>query len=376
MFDAARARVACPRHGNCVMHALCVLRHLPVVSLGWLCPARVRAAVKIVPAVLAACALLVLFDITAAAAAAPPVTADAGAHGEWRLRIREAAVTAGDTVTLGDIAEPFGPLTEQEWRALAQRPLWAAPPEAGKPLQISRVRLQQILRERLGDLADRCLLPPGLVIQRGGTVWYEADLRTLVVKTLTPVMNALPGRVDFTDFRLPAYIFLTHAGQRIDLEPVKAMPGRASLRFQVVEVDGSVARRFTGTTFINVWADVVCAAVPYNRGDTLTPEGLTMMHKNLAHLRGDLWDGRGGPWQATRALGAGQPILLSDIAPKAAIRRGEIITLVYERGNVRLSVQAEAMADGSLGDTITVRNLQSKKQIFGIIRDSATVVAK
>jgi flagella basal body P-ring formation protein FlgA len=292
------------------------------------------------------------------------------------LRIREAAAVQNDMVLLGDIAEPYGPINEDDWRDLAERPLWPAPPEPGKPLQITKVRLAQALRERLGDLADRCLLPSGLAIQRGGAVWYEQDLRAYLVKTLTPGLNALPGRAELTDFRLPAYIFLAHAGQGIETEPVKPAAGRLNLRFQVVEVDGSVARRFTGTAFVNLWADAPCAAVPMNRGDVVKPETITMMGKNLAYVKGNLWDGRGGPWQVTRSLSAGQPILVTDIEPQSAIRRGAIVTLVYDKGNVKVSTQAEALADGGMGDTIAVRNLQSKKQVFGTVRDSATVVAK
>ena len=296
--------------------------------------------------------------------------------GEWRLRIREAAVAQGEMVRLCDIAEPHGPIAEQEWRNLAERSLWPAPPEAGKPLQITRVRLAQALRECLGDLAERCLLPSGLAVQRGGAVWYEDDLRAYLVKTLTPVLNVLPGQIELTDFRLPGYIFLAHAGQRIELEPVKPAAGRLNLRFQVMEVDGSAGRRFTGTAFVNVWADVACAAVPLNRGDVLKPETITVMTKNLAHIRGNLWDGLGGPWQAIRSLGGGQPILVADIEPQSAIRRGNIVALIFEKGNVKVSAQAEALADGSLGDTIAVRNLQSKKQVFGTVRDNLTVVAR
>ncbi len=296
--------------------------------------------------------------------------------GEWRLRIREAAVTQGNTVLLGDIAEPYGPIPQGVWEKLAARPLWPAPPEPGKPLQISRARLAQALRERLGEYADRCMLPANMAIQRGGLVWYEDDIRSLIVRTLTPMLNVLPGRVDVTDFRLPAYIFVAHAGQEIQVEPIKPAPGRLSFRFQVVEVDGSVVRRFTGTAFVNVWTEVACAARPYNRGDVITPEGITWISKNLAYLRGELWDGRGGPWQLTRSVGTGQPILRTDIEHKSAMRRGTVVNLVYQKGGVRVSVQAEALADGALGETIPVRNLQSKKQVFATVQDSTTVVVK
>lgn len=318
--------------------------------------------------------VLLLLAFPARAADLPENNAASG--NAWRIRIHEAAVVPGDMVRLGDIADVYGTPPPGVWEKLANRPLWPAPPEPGKPLQINRVRLSQALRQALGETADLCLLPAGMAIQRGGSVLHEDDLRGLVVKDLTPQMRALEGEAELTDFRLPAYAFLAHEGQSIRLDPVKLAPGRISLRFSVLEVDGSVVRRFTGTTMLNVWKNVACAAKPLNRGDVLTPQDVTWIRQNLVQTRGELWDGRGGPWQMLRTVGTGQPLYVTDLAPPAMIRKGAIVTLLYSQGNVRLSVQAEALSDGGPGATIAVRNLQSKKQVYAVVRDADTVEVK
>lgn len=310
---------------------------------------------------------------TSAGAASPEISY-AGAT--WRIRIHDAAVAPGNMVTLGDIGEIHGTPPPGVWEQLANRPLWPAPPEAGKPLQVSRARLSQALKETLGELADMCILPNSLAIQRGGTVVRDAGLRALVVKTLTPEMNALPGEAELTDFRLPPYAFLAHAGQSLELEPVKLNPGRLSLRFVVKEVDGSVLRRFTGTVLLDLWANVPCAGKPLNRGDALSPSEIIWQRQNMAHIRGELWDGKGGPWQVQRAIGTGQPLYMADLTALAMVRKGDIVTLRFQRGNVRLDAQAEVLTDGGPGDTVTVRNLQSKKQVFATVRDANTVETK
>lgn len=299
--------------------------------------------------------------------------APGGAPAAWRIRIQEAAVTQGDMVTLGDIGQVHGTPPPGVWERLAARPLWPAPPETGKPLQINKSRLGQALRETLGDYADLCILPTSLALQRGGSVLTEADLRALVVKTLTPELRNMRGETSLDDFRLPAYVFLAHQGQRAELEPPKLVPGRLSLRFTVQEVDGSTVRRFTGTVMLNQWVEVPCAARPLNRGDAITPDNVTFARKNLAFLRGELWDGRGGPWQVQRAIGAGQPIAAADLAALSMVRRGDIVVLVYQRGAVRLEAKAEALADGGPGDTIAVRNLQTKKQVYATVRSGGVV---
>lgn len=298
------------------------------------------------------------------------------AGAQWRIRIHEAAVSPDETVKLRDIAELHGDAPPGVWEKLADRALWPAPPELGKPLQINRSRLSKALRESLGEVADLCLLPSSIAIQRGGSVLREEDLRGLVVKELTPLARKLRGEAEFTDFRLPPYAFLAHPGQTVTLEPVKLEPGRLSLRFSVNEVDGSLIRKFTGTVMLNLWTEVPCAAVALNRGDSVGPEQITWIRKNMAYLRGDLWDGRGGPWQVQRIVTPGQPLYVNDLAPLSVVKKGAIVNLIYNKGSVRLSAKAEALADGGPGSTIAVRNLQSKKQIYAVVRDADTVEVK
>lgn len=295
---------------------------------------------------------------------------------DWRLRIRDAATTQGDMVTLGDIADPLGAIPTEVWRSLAAQQLWPAPPDPGKPLQINRARLSQALRQVLGSTADRCLLPTSLAVQRGGAVLREDELRSLVVKTLTPQLALLPGKAELNDFRLPAYIFLAHPQQQVTLEPGKIVPGRVPLRFVVQETDGTVLKRVAGTVSLDLWVEVPAAARPLNKGDALTPDAVTFIRMNVAQLRNMPWDGRGGPWQVLRSIGSGQPIFQGDLASQSMVRKGGIVTLLYESGNIRMTVQAEALADGEPGATIPVRNLQSKKQVFASVRDGNTVVAR
>lgn len=316
----------------------------------------------------AVCMALVLCG----AAAVQAVTGDTG----WRIRLRDAAVVAGPTVLLGEVADPVGEMPAAVWRDLAARPLWPAPVDAGRPMIVNKVRLGEALRAALGATAETCLLPPSMALQRGGAVLREGDLRDIVVRTMTPQLASLGGEASFSDFRLPPYAFLEHPQQKVILEPLQPAPGRLSLRFAVLEMDGAVVRRFTGTAFLDVWVTVPCAAQPLNRGDRLDVERVTWIRKNIAHLRAAPWDGRGGPWQLQRPVGAGQVVYNDDVAPNPAVTRGGIVTLLYESPALRLAVQGEALADGMPGETIQVRNLQSRKQVYATVRDGSTVVVR
>ncbi len=293
---------------------------------------------------------------------------------DWSLRIRSAAVTRGDMVTLEEIADPVGPMPAGLWESLRSQPLWPAPPEPGKPLQINKGRLGRALRDTLGDTAARCVLPNSLAIQKGGAVFHEEDLRQYVVSFLTPQTNAMPGSAQWDDFRLPPYIFLEHEHQRVSLEPGSVAPGRVTFRFLVQEPDGTVVRRAAGAAFLNLWVEVPAAARPLNKGDSLHVQDIAFTRVNAAHLKSMPWDGKGGPWQMVRSVGTGQVIYSGDLLGEAMVKRGDIVNLIYAKGSIRMEIKAEALSDGAPGAIIAVRNLQSKKQIYATVRDRITVV--
>ncbi len=293
---------------------------------------------------------------------------------DWGLHIRSAAVAHGEMVLLKEIAEPVGPIPQGLWNSLKDQALWPAPPEEGKPLQINKARLARALRETLGETAKRCILPNSLAIQRGGVLLTEHDLQKYVVNYLTPQTNAMPGTAEWTEFRLPPYVFLAHGHQKVSLEPGNLAPGRVTFRFLVQEPDGRIVRRVAGAAFLNLWVEVPAVVRPMNKGDQLHVQDITFMRINAAFLQAMPWDGKGGPWQLARNLGTGETIYSTDLLGVAMVRKGAIVNLVYAKGNIRMEVKAESLQDGAPGSIIAVRNLQSKKQVYGTVRDSRTVV--
>lgn len=318
------------------------------------------------------CACLVWTASGAQARAAGPEGARQSEE-PWRIRFVEAAVVQGNAVRLGEVAVPIGDMPAGKWDTLAGRELWPSPPE-GKAVNMTRPRLQEAVMRTMNDLAPYCLFPGSMALQRGGVLIGKEAIQRMVQSELEPYLASLPGETALTDFRLPQYVFMAHAGQRLALEPLKKVtPGRISLRLLVREMDGAVTQKLTGSVFADCWAEVPCTVTALNRDDLLDHTRITFKRVNLATLRGEPWDGRGGPWRITRPIGVEQVIYTTDVAHIPTVRKGSIVTLVYEGSAVRLTTQAEALADGSAGESIPLRNLQSRKEVYGLIRDSSTV---
>lgn len=312
----------------------------------------------------------------AGAAVSQPQDSPYSADAPWRIKLLDAATVKGSLVTLGEVAAPLGDMPPELWRELSARELWPSPEEQARPMSLSRQKLKQQIRKALGpEIEALCLFPGSMAIQRGGLVLREPDLQQILVKTLTPLMAALPGEASLSNIRLPDYLFLGNSGQEVRIEPVNDLSaGRTPLRILVLDLDKSVLRRLTGSVFLDVWATVPAAAAPVNKGEVLTPDKIMFVRKNLAYLRGDLWDGIGGPHRLRRSVGAEQVIYVSDLDQVPLIAKGAQVTLIYQRGAVRLEVPAEAAADGAPGQMVSVRNLQSRKIVRAMVQDSRTVV--
>jgi len=323
--------------------------------------------------VLAALGSAAMLLVTLLAAVAQAGTMQAS----WRLAVAPAAVAQAETVLLGDIARPVGELPEEHWQTLAATPLWPAPGREGDQQSITRARVGSLLRFHLGDLAQLCVVSGPLTVQRGGRLLDEAELRRLVSEALTARVSGMQGEVSLRDFRLPGQLFLADAQNSLAVDVAGGFgPGRISLLLREVNPAEITVRKYGATVFLDQWMSVACAARPINPREELTPDKVTFMRKNAAYLRGEPWDGRRFGLRAVRPMGTGEIIYKANLDDVPLVSRGDTLTLVYEGSNVRLMAQVEALADGRLGDTIVVRNKDSKREIVAEIRDAETVVVR
>lgn len=319
-------------------------------------------------------AVVLLAGLLVSLAAAAAFAADDGTR--WRIRLHEAAVVEGPRITLGEIADIEGNLDRRHWKQLASTELWSAPDREGRPLSISRPRLQKAMRKYLDTLEHKVVYPGSMAVQRGGKVLLADELNERVVEALTPHLSRLPGEPVLREVRLPEFVFLRDEWNTLEVDdPTTMAPGRISIHLREVDSRGETVRRITGGAFLDVWATVPCAAHPLNRYDTLTPQSITHVRKNLAYVGdGELWDGKGGPWRVIRSIGTESVIYRTDIERVPMMQKGERVSLVFRGKNLRLTVPAEAEDDGKPGDLIPVRNLQSKRQVYATVVDPDTVI--
>jgi len=75
-----------------------------------------------------------------------------------------------------------------------------------------------------------------------------------------------------------------------------------------------------------------------------------------------------------RPLRTGQMLRGSDLVMTPAIRKNTLVTLALQSGQMNLTVTGRALEDAAIGQSIRVVNVNSKKELTGIVRDSSTIV--
>lgn len=69
--------------------------------------------------------------------------------------------------------------------------------------------------------------------------------------------------------------------------------------------------------------------------------------------------------EARVALYAGRPIRLADVGPPAVIDRNQIVTLVFERGGLRIVAEGRSLSRAGAGERVRVMNLVSRNTVSG-----------
>lgn len=295
-------------------------------------------------------------------------------------RTAQAAAAKGPMVRVGELLEsPEGLAPE----ALAVELLPA--PRPGQTMTVQKSRLQELFRERLGEMGEKIDVPGAVTVVSGGRIAQEAELKKLADEFLTRQLAALTAafpegmRPEFEvrELKVPAYLILNETGDQAVIEAVGALqPGRTSLRVAARDGHGKTYRQAAGHVVLDAWIMAPCAIVGIPQGGVVSAETVAPGRVNMAQAKGRLWDGQGGPYRARRGVNAGQPVTTDLIESPPLMTKGDKVVLLYETGALRLETPAEVLADARAGETVQVRNMLSKKQVLGRAIDAQTVVVK
>lgn len=174
------------------------------------------------------------------------------------------------------------------------------------------------------------------------------------------------------EFVLPTNVAASVAVQNLQYDPTGQRFG-ATL---VVPADGPTAqqRYVSGSIYETIDIPVLNHAV--GAGSTVQEGDLQWISVRTDRLIGNvITDSRQVVGMTTkRPLRTSQMLRGSDLVMTPAIRKNSLVTLALQTGQMSLTVTGKALEDAAIGQPIRVVNVNSKKELTGIVQDPSTIV--
>lgn len=80
--------------------------------------------------------------------------------------------------------------------------------------------------------------------------------------------------------------------------------------------------------------------------------------------------------EVRRTVYAGQPIEESNTRAPRLVVRNQAVTVRYVAGSLEITMMGRAMADGSVGDVVSVMNPQSRELVHGTVTEQGWILAQ
>src|SRR5262249_25553236 len=80
--------------------------------------------------------------------------------------------------------------------------------------------------------------------------------------------------------------------------------------------------------------------------------------------------------QLRRAMRAGAPIRVADLAKPDLVQRDQTVTIIYQVPGLYLTTPGKAIENGTEGDVVSVRNVQPKRTLTGIVTGRGQVTVQ
>jgi len=117
-----------------------------------------------------------------------------------------------------------------------------------------------------------------------------------------------------------------------------------------------------------LWRDAWVTRQPLTPGTTFDPAALEVRRVDLLRERDALPAAVGDrSFVFARGVPAGRMLTWRDIARRPLVRKGELVEVAAVEGPLVVTMKATAMENGAQGDTVTVRNPQTRKDFAAMV---------
>jgi flagellar basal body P-ring formation protein FlgA len=122
-------------------------------------------------------------------------------------------------------------------------------------------------------------------------------------------------------------------------------------------------------------ARVLVTIRPLARYEIVRSGDVMLADRDVAGVLGDYLTGAGAAVgkRMKRAVGPGIALTRAMVQNQPVIHRGDNVTILAEGGGIAVRVAGEALSDAAAGDTVRVRNIQTRRVVEGTAVAAGTV---
>ena len=290
------------------------------------------------------------------------------------IEVRENAQVNHRKYTLGEIADIDAPALIND--QLASIPMGFAP-SPGKVKAVQGRRIQsKVEANRIFSSEMTLWVPDQVYVERVGQSVDEARLRELFEAYVDREMQKMGFDYAIREFSIRG-LDLYPEGTLSLSEPLfkgKTLKGRVTLYLNVA-VDGEDQGRISLTGWVDLFDDVVCLTRPLSRGSRLTAADLKVERMNVTKERGaTLRSVQNVVGKVlTRSVRRETPLTMNMISEAPLLKKGDMVTVVASRGNLKIVTLGIAKEDGKSRETIRVENIKSGKVINAVVAGESEV---
>lgn len=201
-------------------------------------------------------------------------------------------------------------------------------------------------------------------------------IRSAVEDYLADELDSRQVEWDLKEIIIPSAKRIPSDFDRLEVEKRRSGRRGKSLGLLIKFYDnGRIIKKLNITCKVDIVAEVVVAKTRIRRGSMLTSDMLTLEKREIflpiSDLSTDIANTIGQI--AQRNIRSGMPVAKTDLARPPDVLAGDIVMIVAENSNIRITAKGIAKKDGQIGEVIPLVNLRSNRKIYGRVIASSTV---
>jgi flagella basal body P-ring formation protein FlgA len=289
------------------------------------------------------------------------------------LTFRSEAQVAGEYITLSNLAD----LPQELAQKCGGAPVWSAPPP-GEVYTLTQEFLKYRLQELgLSEFLEGAVMPVAILVRQTGVLLKGEEVAAVFQRYIQDHNPYPPKNLSIEVFPLKEAVILPDS--QVTLAPVPPKNdkflGEVTLEM-VISHQSQPIKRLKVSGMVRLKRQVVCANRPLRINDTIGPDDLQILFREVTGLNVD--DFFTSPEHVAgqilaKSVGPQEIITTRHLSHQPVIKRGDKVNVILDQDGLEISSKGVAQEQGQLGKTIRLINPKSKKEFQGLVLDAKTV---